>query len=81
MKSTRLASPIKLTQNQFVNDIQYIAQSAQIAEGFGRSRSPAKQAVHMSDINRAIAREMYVDSTVNVVNPSNKNSPGKIKPG
>ena len=33
------------------------------------------------DINRALARELYVESTVNVVNPSSKNSPGKVKPG
>lgn len=70
-----------MNQNQLVGDIQYVAQSAQIAESYGRSRSPAKQAIHQSDINRAIAREMYVDSTVNVVNPTSKNSPGKIKPG
>lgn len=33
------------------------------------------------DVNRALARELYVESTVNVVNPSAKNSPSKIKPG
>ena len=36
------------------------------------------------DVSRAIAREMYVDSTVNVVNPTGqrKNSPsGRVKPG
>ena len=34
----------------------------------------------MPEINRALARELYVDSTVNVVNPTS-NSPPKIKPG
>lgn len=80
VKSTRLASPMKMNQNQLVSNIQFVAHSAQIAENFTRSRSPAKQ-VFMNDINRAIARELYVDSTVNVVNNSSNKSPGKIKPG
>jgi len=36
------------------------------------------------DVSRAIARELYVDSTVNVVNPSGQRkskSPSKVKPG
>jgi hypothetical protein len=34
------------------------------------------------DLNRALARELYVESTVNVVNPSGSmRSPGKVKPG
>ena len=35
------------------------------------------------EVNRALARELYVDSTVNVVNPSGgkKGSPSKVKPG
>jgi hypothetical protein len=32
-------------------------------------------------VNRALARELYVESTVNEVNPRSKRSPGKIKPG
>ena len=32
------------------------------------------------EFNRALARELYVDSTVNVVN-AKRNSPGKVKPG
>jgi hypothetical protein len=35
-----------------------------------------------AEINRALARELYVESTVNVVNPSNRrNTQGKVKPG
>lgn len=33
------------------------------------------------EINRAVARELYVNSTVNVVNPSSRKSPSKVKPG
>ena len=33
------------------------------------------------EVNRAIARELYVNSTVNVVNPSSRKSPSKVKPG
>ena len=35
------------------------------------------------DVSRAIARELYVDSTVNVVNPTGRRSksPSKVKPG
>lgn len=33
------------------------------------------------DLNRAIARELYVDSTVNVVNPTGKFNGSKVKPG
>ena len=35
------------------------------------------------DIHRALARELYVDSTVNVVNPTGRRSksPSKVKPG
>ena len=33
------------------------------------------------EVNRALARELYVESTVNEVNPRSKKSPGKIKPG
>jgi len=36
---------------------------------------------HETEINRALARELYVESTVNVVNPSNRRSGGKVKPG
>jgi len=34
-----------------------------------------------TEINRALARELYVESTVNVVNPSNRRTSGKVKPG
>lgn len=34
------------------------------------------------ELNRALARELYVDSTVNVVNPSGRRkSNAKVKPG
>jgi hypothetical protein len=46
------------------------------------NKSPKRSILGNSpDINRALARELYVESTVNVVNPSSKNSPGKVKPG
>ena len=32
-----------------------------------------------SDLNRAVARELYVDSTVNVVNPKGRGA--NVKPG
>jgi hypothetical protein len=32
------------------------------------------------ETSRALARELYVEETVNVVSPSKK-SPGKVKPG
>ena len=51
----------------------------------GRLGSPKKYShfdkVFDPEVNRALARELYVDSTVNVVNPSSKKSPGKVKPG
>jgi len=37
--------------------------------------------INDTEINRALARELYVDSTVNVVNPSNRRNGGKVKPG
>jgi len=33
------------------------------------------------ELNRALARELYIESTVNVVNAGGKNSPSKIRPG
>jgi hypothetical protein len=35
------------------------------------------------EVNRALARELYIDATVNVVNPAGqkKGSPSKVKPG
>lgn len=51
----------------------------------GRVGSPTryhkKELAYDAEVNRAFAREMYVNSTVNVVNPSSKRSPGKVKPG
>ena len=55
------------------------ASSVQITGSPGR-KSPSRSPIKMSpDINRAVARELYIDSTVNVVNKVN----GKpnIKPG
>jgi hypothetical protein len=56
--------------------INFIASAAQIS----RQRSPSPTRGFSPDINRALAREMYIESTVNVVSPG-KNSPAKIKPG
>jgi hypothetical protein len=51
----------------------------------GRLGSPKKYRANDKafdpEVNRALARELYVDSTVNVVNPSSRKSPGKVKPG
>jgi len=52
-------------------------------------KSPKKRAIigydpsgpFEPDLNRAIARELYVDSTVNVVNPTGKMNGAKVKPG
>lgn len=33
------------------------------------------------ELNKAIARELYVEDTINVVNPTNRKSPNKVKPG
>lgn len=33
------------------------------------------------EVNRAVARELYVNQTVNVVSASGKKSPSKVKPG
>ena len=52
-----------------------------------RSGSPGKRAVAIGDytlgpeVNRAVARELYVNSIVNVVNPSSRKSARKVKPG
>jgi hypothetical protein len=52
-----------------------------------RVGSPSKRSAIVIDngidpeINRAVARELYVNSTVNVVNPSSRKSPSKVKPG
>ena len=52
-----------------------------------RAGSPSKRSAVVIDngidpeINRAVARELYVNSTVNVVNPSSRKSPSKVKPG
>lgn len=90
-KSVRLNSPKKAPQGRLLTDLAatYISQSAQIQESSpvrspGR-RSPRKKLGYDQDgvfdpeVNRAIARELYVDSTVNVVNPRTKG--GGIKPG
>ena len=37
--------------------------------------------VYDQEVNRALAREMYIENTVNEVNPRAKGSPSKIKPG
>jgi hypothetical protein len=66
-----------------VEDLAYahIASTAQLASspkrGGRRSPSPSKLS---PEVNRALARELYIESTVNVVNPS-KGSPSKIRPG
>ena len=47
-------------------------------------KSPSRKYADMTndtEINRALARELYVESTVNVVNPSNRRNGGKVKPG
>ena len=84
-----------MTQQQLYQDISYVAQSAAAMYGENevsriggnRSRSPNRGyggGVPLDDevpeFNRALARELYVESTVNVVNP-NSRSPAKIKPG
>ena len=33
------------------------------------------------EYSRALARELYIEETVNVVNPAKKGSPSKVKPG
>ena len=33
------------------------------------------------EYSKALARELYIDETVNVVNPGKKGSPSKVKPG
>lgn len=86
MKSVRQSSPSKLNQSKM-----YTAQSAQLLASSprrspGRKSSPKKMrgigyANHFDpEVNRAIARELYVDSTVNVVNPGAK-STSKVVPG
>ena len=52
----------------------------------GRVPSPSKRINGFDtgldpEVNRAVARELYVNSTVNVVNPSSRKSPSKVKPG
>lgn len=50
----------------------------------GRRGSPERKYADITmdtEVNRALARELYVESTVNVVNPSSRKSAGKVKPG
>ena len=79
-RSTRVKSPIKMTQEQLVKDIHYVASTAQIESRYGERRQSPSPARMSPELNRALARELYVESTVNVVSPG-KNSPSKIRPG
>lgn len=74
----------------YVAEGTYLAQSAQT---YSPTRSPGRRSPKKNfkgynqegpfepDLNRAIARELYVDSTVNVVNPTGKYNGAKVKPG
>jgi len=47
-------------------------------------RSPNRSVINETldpEVSRALARELYIEETVNVVNPGKKGSPGKVKPG
>jgi hypothetical protein len=47
-------------------------------------QSPRKflnETVMEPEVQRALARELYIEETVNVVNPTSSGSPGKVKPG
>ena len=90
-KSVRQKSPKKAYNVNRLTDMTYNAQSAQLLASSPR-RSPRKGSprkrggigyeANMFDpeVNRAIARELYVDSTVNVVNQGSK-SANKVIPG
>jgi len=73
-KSTRLESPKKLNPNESVNNV---ASTAQIGS---RQKSPSPNRLS-PDVSRALARELYIESTVNVVNAGGRKSPSKVKPG
>lgn len=47
-------------------------------------RSPDRSVINETldpEVSRALARELYIEETVNVVNPGKRGSPGKVKPG
>jgi hypothetical protein len=50
-----------------------------------RSAKKSPERVHTEtfdpEYSRALARELYIEETVNVVNPTKKGSPGKVKRG
>lgn len=61
-----------------------MSQSAQLAESVSpvRVTSPGRREQIPTEVNRALARELYVDQIVNVVDPSSRRSGGgKVVPG
>jgi hypothetical protein len=78
----------------YVSDATYLAQSAQLISS-SPTRSPGRKSPGKKrgiigydqngpfepELNRAIARELYVNSTVNVVNPTGKMKGSHVKPG
>ena len=82
-KSVSQKSPYKRNQ-----DSTYVSQSAQAYQASPR-RSPKKKGIigyeqsgpFDPELNRAVARQMYVDSAVNVVYPSANQIGAKVKPG
>ena len=74
-------SPSKLTQSQLIDDIQASSYLNKSVAQFSRRKSPSPTRAEIisgymvdgpydSELNRAVARSMYVDATVNVVNPT-----------
>jgi hypothetical protein len=47
-------------------------------------RSPNRSVINEKldpEVSRALARELYLEETINVVNKGKKGSPSKVKPG
>lgn len=59
---------------------EYIAKSVQIIGGNKVIVEDPYLLIESPSINKAIARELYIDKTVNVVT-TGTNSPNKVKPG
>ena len=77
-------SPLKMSSGQLVADLNWINQNqGQMGNANFYNGGPGyhQENIFDAEYNRAIARTLYVESTVNVVNTRSKSSYAKVKPG
>ena len=76
-------SPLKMSSGQLVADLNWINQNQASGAGNFYHGGPGyhQENIFDAEYNRAVARTLYVESTVNVVNTRSKSSYAKVKPG